>query len=192
MIVEPFLELYSMLFKGNEKVKKHSSIWESLGWILSNIVVPIIVETIKSIARMARFIASVWKFTTEWLKEKIEGFKETIDLVIPYIIDWFKDLGKSIEDFVMGPINKVTGAFGSVKEKASSILGKTADFFGFGGEEQKVIQEKNIATRNTGEFRNRLDINLAGNTDAVSNVQAKEDRNTYLNIGENMPLEGTS
>ena len=119
------------------------------------------------------------------------------DKALDGLIFLIKDVGKSIKDFIMSPINAVLESFNDMKNKANSIAGNVEDFLG--GEVEKVYNffdatepkkhmlalpnNNNISNTNT----NDIVINInGGNTDdvkrAVSDALNLEFKSTEINM----------
>lgn len=151
----------------------------------------------KAINNLAMGFALAW----EWIKEKADEAGEFISDVLQCVedsiegfvndsIEWFKKFATAIEDFFMDPINNVKDFIGGIQNKAISVGTDIAKSIGLADQDQRVIKENDITGKANLEQKNRVDINLTGNTDAVDSVVGKEDKDSELNIGMNMPMEG--
>jgi len=109
-----------------------------------------------------------------------------------------KDIGQAIADFIMAPINAVTDAFESLKNKTSSFIGEAGDttgkafdtvtqFLGITEAPQPVRMQPSLASGNTSNNTNDITINIEGGNveqvkQAVSEALGAEFKTTELNM----------
>lgn len=145
----------------------------------------------KAVEVLARGLVDIFRMVTDGWKliftdgeKAFEGLKTII-----------KDIGKTIADYIMDPINKVIEAFSGFKKKTSDLAGETSDFisdgfesvsnFFMGNENTQAVSVPANSTSSTNT--NNIVINIEGGNveqvkQAVSEALGAEFKTTELNM----------
>lgn len=134
---------------------------------------------INIIKYLGEVISSIFGFIGSVISDSINSaFQSILDFTKP-IIDFISSFG-----------DKVSAIYGSISSAFSTVKGAVGGLFGVNASQDVINKNEIISEGANGEFRNKIDINLTGNTNAVSGVKVQTDNNSYLNLGNNMAMGG--